>query len=245
MHAENSNAGQRFITTHWTQVRAASSEGDSVEALDTILRHYQGPLKLHLKTRFHLSEDEADDCLHSFVEQKILTKRLLARANPKRGRFRTFLIGALDRFMISEHRRRTALRRHPQSDPIPLDELLDHDDLLPRTVPRTTEVAWARRVIECTLERMRQDCLRQKRHDIWEVFEGRLLKPILDHTEPTPYRELVERWQWDAPARAFNVLATAKRMFQRHLIGVVSEYAQDPLEAEREICELRAVVQNL
>ncbi len=65
----------------------------------------------HLGFKFRAGEHEAQDLLQSFVAEKILEKELLGQANPVRGRFRTFLLNALDHFVISQRRECETLNR--------------------------------------------------------------------------------------------------------------------------------------
>jgi hypothetical protein len=236
-----------FATTHWTDVFAAAGKAGtrSSEALDRILRLYQTPLRIYLKRRFHLTDDDASDALHSFIERKVLQRSFLAHADPERGRFRTFLIRALDRFVVSEHRRETSLKRSPDGAVLSLNELSDRDDLLPQVGCHEAEFAWARTVIDKALGEMKRECEDKGRLDVWTVFEGRLLRPLLENAAPMPYKDLVRSCKLESPARAFNVLLTAKRMFQRNLLDAVGEYTTDRAAAEKELCELRAVLMHL
>jgi len=234
-----------FPTTVWPEIWAVAQAEPSkaFQALDSVLCAYQAPLKAHLVTKFGLSEDEAADCLHSFIEKKILQKGLLARANQQRGRFRTFLLTALDRFAISECRRQSSLKRTPPTPPLPLHELTEEDELGFAATPSPEfDVAWARTVLAAAIQRLRAECEQKSRSDFWGVFEGRLLKPLLEGSSPTPYDELVASCALESPAHAFNALASAKRSFARHLRAVVQEYSGNGQNAEAELCELRSIL---
>ena len=82
---------------------------------------------------------------------------------------------------------------------------------------------------------MRAECKRNQRERIWEVFEIRLLKPILQGTQPVAYHELCAQLGFRNDAEAGNALITAKRMFARVLRTVIREYARDDQEVEQEI----------
>ena len=208
-------------------------------ALESILLTYQAPLRSHLTKRFGMTEDEAADCLHSFVEEKILEKGMLARANRQRGRFRTFLLTSLERFAISKHRHRSTQRRAPEIEPLPLHELTEKDEIFFAVSPSTEfEIAWARTVIATAMDRMQAECSKNGRRHVWGVFESRLLKPILEGSSPTPYHELISKFDLESPTQAFNVLVTGKRVFGRHLRAVVQEYARDAQEVDKELCAL-------
>ena len=92
---------------------------------------------------------------------------------------------------------------------------------------------------------MQKQCEDSGRPDIWGLFDSRVLAPSLGGTDPLPYEQAVERYGFQFPAQAFNVLTTGKRMFARVLRSVVAEYAEDEQEVETEIRELRAILGRL
>ena len=53
------------------------------------------------------------------------------------------------------------------------------------------------------------------------------------------YGSLIAEFGFESPARAFNTLATAKRVFRRHLRTVLAEYCENDREAEEELQELK------
>src|SRR5437016_3232179 len=90
----------RLPSTHWSEIASASQtrQAKGREATARLLTRYQSALLAHLGFKFRATEDTAQDLLQSFVAEKILEKELLAQAIPARGRFRTFLLNALDNF---------------------------------------------------------------------------------------------------------------------------------------------------
>jgi RNA polymerase sigma-70 factor (ECF subfamily) len=101
-----------FVTTHWSVVLAAganlSSPGAS-EALATLCEAYWYPLYAYLRGRGH-NADAAQDLTQAFFS-RLLEKRVLSRADPARGRFRSFLLASLKNFAANEHERDTAGKR--------------------------------------------------------------------------------------------------------------------------------------
>jgi hypothetical protein len=97
------------------------------------------------------------------------------------------------------------------------------------------EVSWSQVVITGTLLNMRNECYSAGRHATWEIFVERCLEPELAESTPTPYEDLIQRHDLDSPSDAFNLLASAKRMFQRHMRTVVAEYAGSNAEIDEEL----------
>jgi DNA-directed RNA polymerase specialized sigma24 family protein len=230
-----------FPSTHWSEIQVAG-HGDVQArraALEALIPRYMPALRSHLLYARRLNPHEAEDVLQAFLADKVLEQNLIARAEPEKGRFRNFLLVTLDRFMLNRLR---ALRvRTRMLDPTCVDgrDLISSDQPPPQHV---FDVEWARQVIAQAVEKMKAHCLGSGRPDIWGVFEGRTLGPILSQSEPVSYQQLVETYGFVSPSQASNVLITANRMFIRYLREVVGAYASDPQEIDEEIRDLRHIL---
>jgi RNA polymerase sigma-70 factor (ECF subfamily) len=212
------------------------------EALGRLLSRYIPPLRAHLVYRRGLSAADADDAVQQFVADKVLRRDLIAQADRERGKFRTFLLTALKRWLINHLRNEKAQRRSP-ADANVLDAGERSADLVVADeADDVFDVQWAREVLSHALDRMQAECERTGRDNVWGVFQYRLVRPLLEGAEPADYQELVSRFQFESPAQASNVLMTAKRMFARSLRAVVGEYARQPEEIEAEITELQNIL---
>src|SRR5205814_9587073 len=122
-------SSRRLPSTHWSEIASASRtrQRKGREALDRLLTRYQAALLAHISFKFRAPQDAAQDLLQSFVAEKILENELLARANPGRGRFRTFLLNALDRVVISQQRKERAQKRAPEGGFVPREHLQTQD----------------------------------------------------------------------------------------------------------------------
>jgi RNA polymerase sigma-70 factor (ECF subfamily) len=243
MAAESCSYPGRFPTTHWSLVAQAGRDTADVrrEALERLLRRYLPALRVHLVHTRRMAPEDADDLLQDFVTNRIIEKDLLSRADRDLGKFRTYLLAALDHFLIDQRRRQGAKKRSPGRG-ARLD-LGDQEDQIPAAPASDTfDRAWARGVLAEALERMRAECAASGRDDVWGVFEGRLLAPILRGSEPMDYEELVARFGLTSAAQASNVLMTAKRTFARTVRAVVGQYALGDEAIESEIRELHEVL---
>src|SRR2546422_11772983 len=101
--SEDDGSGARasvgvFATTHWSVVLAAgdtaSSEG--VDALEVLCRTYWRPLYAYLRRKGSTTHD-AQDCVQGFFAD-LLRRDSLARLDRSKGKFRSFLLGALKHF---------------------------------------------------------------------------------------------------------------------------------------------------
>lgn len=217
-----------------------SSAAGRIQALGDLLLRYHLPLMSHLQMRLGIDADRAEDLLQGFISSQVLERELLAKADQAMGRFRTFLLTALDRYVANENRAEAARHRAIPSAGA-ADEL--HPQASPSSEPdRNFVTDWARELVTEALGRMRRECEAHGRHDVWGVFEARICRPMLEGAAAMPYRELVERFDLVSQAQAANVLITAKRMFVRVLRAVVGEYELDEREIDGEIDELRTIL---
>jgi len=101
----------RFATTHWSVVLAAG-EPDSTrhrQALEALCRTYWFPLYVYLRRQGN-DAGQAEDYTQAFLAF-LLEKQALSKADPKRGRFRSFLLASLKNFLANERARAAALKR--------------------------------------------------------------------------------------------------------------------------------------
>ena len=231
-----------FPPTQWSLVERArqGESGDGSAALAMLLQRYSSALRAHLIHNRRVTPDQADDLLQGFVADKIIEQRLLNHASQRRGKLRTFLLATLDNYVVSHHRRETALKRLPVGG---ITELDDVDPTAAGGDPAWAfNVAWARELLAEALGRMRAECESSGRADLWAIFDGRVVLPAFEGAEPLSYESLVTRLALRSPLEACQLLTTAKRMFNRNLRAVASEYAGDDGDTDVEIEDLRRIV---
>ena len=94
--------GPVFVTTQWSVVLAAAG-ADTTHAqvaLEKLCRTYWYPLYAYARRRGHSAED-AQDLTQAFFA-RLLERHWVGDADRERGRFRTFLLTAMSRFMSDE-----------------------------------------------------------------------------------------------------------------------------------------------
>jgi RNA polymerase sigma-70 factor (ECF subfamily) len=231
---------QAMPETHWSLIARAENGNTMVrrEVLTEVLLRYVPALKAHLVYKKRISPDNADDLLQAFIMDKLLENWIIAVADRSRGRFRTFLLTALDNFVASRQRYDTAAIRNPGDleslyETTPVGQTLSLGDEF--------DVAWARQLLDRAFEQMKLHCQETGRPDLWEVFHARVLAPLFDNAAPLPYGQLIARLGFDSPGQAASVLVTAKRTFIRILRSLVKEYEMDEA-VDEEIADLRAIL---
>lgn len=103
--------GHDFRATHWSVVIAAGQlqSPKALEALETLCRDYWFPLYAYARKQGQAPRD-AEDLTQAFFAE-FLEKNFVSRADPNRGRFRTFLLVSFKHFILNEWNRGRALRR--------------------------------------------------------------------------------------------------------------------------------------
>jgi RNA polymerase sigma-70 factor (ECF subfamily) len=154
--------GSGFPTTHWSLVLSAGegSLPNAKAALERLCRAYWYPLYAYVR-RQGRSVEEAQDLTQEFFA-RLLRKEYLRHADPARGRFRTFLLTALERFLINDWEKGRAAKRGEGQPVISWDQRETETRFLAEPADQSTpekafEKRWAVTVLERVLERLREE----------------------------------------------------------------------------------------
>src|SRR5262245_57134711 len=113
-----------FASTRWTVVRqAADSQTASqhaLSALSELCQIYWRPVYVFLR-RQGILEHDAQDLTQGFFAD-LIDSRAYTRADPTKGRFRSFLLGTLKHFVAHTHDRAHAQKRGGASVTVQLDD---------------------------------------------------------------------------------------------------------------------------
>src|SRR5437870_9383100 len=123
-HTETSAAKAHwFTTTHWSVVlmagRSASPQAEA--ALEKLCRTYWYPLYAYVR-RQGRGPEEAQDLTQAFFAQ-FLARGSLGTVGREKGRFRSFLLAAMNHFLADEWDRAHRQKRGGDAKVIPLDAL--------------------------------------------------------------------------------------------------------------------------
>lgn len=149
-----------FPETSWTLVAAATLNGDPSgrRALESLCQAYWPAVVAFLQNRQHTRE-EAEDLAQEFFAA-LVESRLWQRADQARGRFRSFLLGALMRTISKHVRHQQAGKRGGQVALVAIDELADQGIELAAGDEHERmhfDRVWAERVLDRAMERLAED----------------------------------------------------------------------------------------
>lgn len=232
---------QQFQETAWSIVLAAgnASEPRAHQALAELCRIYWPPIYGYLRRRGY-SRDDAQDLTQNFF-QHMLQEETLRRAAPERGRFRSFLLGALNRVMADERAHQRAERRGGEASFISMDEFaaeeLHQARLTSELDPaETLDVRWAGVLLQRALEKVRAEFTIEGKA---ETFEA--LSPFLAGEKPeVSYQDVAQRLGL-ALAAVKTHIHRLRRQFATAVRREIMQTVSAPHEVDEELRQLRGV----
>ena len=230
----------RFPTTRWTLVVAAGDphRKEARSALVSLCENYWYPLYAYLRRRGY-SADQAEDLTQEFF-MRVLEGRYLDRADPEKGRFRSFLLTSLKFFVADEGDRQRA-RKRGGGRVVPF-ELSSGEERYQRepghdeTAERVFERRWALSLLERVMDRLRDEFVHHGRS---EHFER--LKVFLLAQSEAPYAALAREMHTSEGALKVAIHRLRKRyrdLFRQEIADTVADTAQ----VESELRYLAAVL---
>jgi RNA polymerase sigma factor (sigma-70 family) len=229
-------AGQRtFVTTHWSVVlQAGSTQGLSAyEALSQLCEAYWFPLYAYVRRRGYSPED-AQDLTQEFFA-RLLAHNWIADADRNRGRFRTFLLTALNRFLSNEWDRARAQKRGGTAPVVSFDTAVAEgrfqaDAGSGMTPDRQYDRQWAMTLLERALARLGTECQQGGKAAEFEV-----LSPYLTAERGSiPYASLAAVLG-GTEAAARQAVHRLRKRFREVFHDEIAQTVESPAETEDEI----------
>jgi RNA polymerase sigma-70 factor (ECF subfamily) len=241
----NDPSGPReFATTHWSLVVAAkpdeASQTDARKALEELCRAYWYPLYAFVRDRGYSSTD-AQDLTQSFFTRIIETGGF-ASADPGRGRFRSYLLGAMKHFLANEWHRAQAQKRGGGVTFLELDALAPEAryDLEPAQPPdpdASFDRQWAQESIARAMDKLRAEFEAGGKGELFEAIRESL-------TGEEPARsETAARLGMTEGAVKVAVHRLRKR-YRQILRAEIAETVSDPSDVDDEMHYLVAALRG-
>jgi RNA polymerase sigma-70 factor (ECF subfamily) len=178
---ESSPAPSGFATTHWSLItRATTASPEGRAALEALCRAYWFPVYAFARKQGCGAADAEDITQDFFAE--IVQSEFLQRADPERGRFRSYLLTAVKRSIANAHERATAQKRGGGAHLISIDEPIAEKQFLEIDDPgldpsQTYERSWALTVLQRARHRLRAEQAAMGRLREFELLEPFLSAP--------------------------------------------------------------------
>lgn len=226
-----------FPTTRWSLLVEATLHGGERQAaaLAEFYRRYREPVVRTIRQQ-GAGPEQAEDLAQEFFLH-LMQNSTLQRADPNRGRFRSFLLGALMRFLSRARTREGAAKRGDGRRPFSLDALPPGapDPAVPAATVSAFDREWA------------HDLLARVRGELQEEWRGPpaelvVLMRYLPGAADTPaYAEAAAGLGW-AEARLKTEVFRLRRKFRERVRAEVMLTVDEPHEVEAELAHLRRVL---
>ena len=235
------NGGARFLTTQWSLVLAAgdSAAPGSREALDDLCERYWYPVYAFARRR-GADADLAQDQVQGFFSH-LLERGTLKGADPARGRFRSFVLGAFKLYLADERSRAAARKRGGGATVLPLDvdaaeERYRLEADAEESPDRLFARRWALELLAHTRRRLDEELAGGRTPE-----RSRRLAAFLTDADGAPYREVAEELGMTESA----VKVAVHRLRQRYgalLREEVARTVEDPGRVDDELRYLFSVL---
>jgi RNA polymerase sigma factor (sigma-70 family) len=230
----------QFPTTRWSLVAAAGDprRKEARSALVSLCENYWFPLYAFLRRRGHPS-DQAQDLIQEFFT-RLLEGRYLDRADPEKGRFRSFILTSL-KFFVADEQDRQRARKRGGGTVVSLElsageERYQREPAHDETPERIFERRWALSVLDRVVGKLRDEFVQHGRSEHFD----RLVVFLLGRSD-APYAELAREMNISEGALKVAIHRLRKRyrdLFRQEIADTVA----DPTDVESELRYLAAVL---
>jgi RNA polymerase sigma-70 factor (ECF subfamily) len=236
--------GAPFQTTHWTVVlQAGKAEADEAarKALATFSETYWPPLYTFVRRRGH-SPSDAQDLVQGFFEH-VFEKKTLSRADQDKGKLRTFLLGALQNYMLKQRERMSALKRGGGQQIVSFDDqIIDAEAAMHATMHlnevSSYDAAWASSIVARSWKNVGDRFADEGKRDWFDA-----LRPfVAGGTAQRPDQEEVAARLGTSVDNLRVSLSRLRQRYRHALRAEVASTVSDPKDIDNELHYLYQVL---
>lgn len=235
-----------FPVTKWTEIANIGISDETQKALiiNELLKRYWKPIYSYLRRKGYDNET-AKDITQGFFQDVVLGRELMQKADQAKGLFRTFLLTAIDRYVIDLHRYRTRDKRKPDGQIFQLSDV-DTINVAATTSDATPEqsftYAWISELLDRVLSEVRNEFLKTNKGIHWHLFDEKILKPVITSSKSPSIKDICEKYGIRDEKRASNMIITVRRGLRRALKRCLRQYAHSDSQVEEEILDMLKVL---
>jgi DNA-directed RNA polymerase specialized sigma24 family protein len=232
----------RFQPTRWTQIMALSTQDSEKhqKLLGELLSQYWKPIYCFIRRKGTPSHT-AEDLTQGFVEDVILGRELISQADKNKGRFRTFVLTALERYLRDDYHKNNAQIRSPKGQRIPIDisEISDELFIRPGRTPEDIfNYSLASEILTQVLSEIETQYLSEDKEVYWRVFEEKVIKPLLEGCESPSNTEVCTKYGIKDEVTVSNMILTVKRRFKTIMRNCLRDLVHSESEVDEELDEI-------
>jgi RNA polymerase sigma factor (sigma-70 family) len=225
-----------FKPTRWSLVLRAAGETSpsAAAALDELCRTYWYPLYCFARRR-GLTVCDAEDATQGFFV-RVLEMEMFAEADPAKGRLRSYLLTAFQRYLIDFDKYRFALKRGGQTGTISLEAAEERYRLEPiddETPEKLFQQKWALELLANALAELEREWMDEGKGEVFAAF--RQFLSFGQDESPQSYQSVAERLGMTPGAARLGVHRLRKhyrKVLYSHIADTLSEPSPSAIQEE-------------
>lgn len=240
----NTARGAQFAATSWTNVIAAQQSGspEAAAALEKLCGTYWYPLYGYLRRKGN-DPHKAQDLTQEFF-YRLVKENYLGAVDRRRGKFRSFLLAALNHFVSNQRDYEQALKRGGRTTTVSVDDTtfetrFQREPALQLSPEKIFERNWFYSLLEQALARLREEQAASGRAQVFDELKSF----IVEDTDSGDYKAAASRLQMTPNAVAVTVHRWRdryKKLVHEEIVRTVA----DESEVEEELRRFFAVMQQ-
>ena len=232
----------KLPSTRWTLIRLANSdkEAEAANAKREICETYWFPIYSFVR-KSGLDHHDSQDRTQAFLQQ-VLQSETLARAANEKGRFRSYLLGAVVNFLKNSYRNANTLKRGGAVEIFSIDAEVAESQYAveargERTPEEQFERAWGMALLQRVGDQLRTEYEAAGREEIFAE-----LAPLLSErgVKGTRYEEIGKRLKLSASGVGVSLFRMRKR-FKELLRAEIGQTVESEEAIDEEIAYLKQV----
>lgn len=221
-------SGGGFPHTSWTVLQGCRQADEAMRnsSLDRLIGLYWKPVYWTIRRTWARTDEDAKDLTQEFFTAVVLESSFIDRASPILGSFRSFLKGAVRKFVLQAFRDDHALKRGGGATIASLDRAGVESEPTSATPDEVFDQAWENAVLERALQTLEERLSSTGRELHWKLFQTYDLIPDPEAS-------------YESLARAFGITAeTVKESLKRtrkELLSIAREILRDGVDSPEDL----------
>jgi len=223
------------------QASAQDADGAAQKALATFSEAYWPPLYTFVR-RHGYSPTDAQDVVQGFFVH-VFEQNTLSRADQEKGRLRTFLLGAMQKFLLKERERLSAIKRGGNQQLVSFDLHLPETEAAMQATAHLDQVSsydltWALTIVKRSWKRLQETMATEgKAHWLEE------LEPFIAGVEAAPPNQGEVAARLGIPVATLRTYLSRLRQRYRELLRAeVANTVSDPADVNGELRYLHHIL---
>lgn len=231
----------RFKETAWTNILGGKDKTAPEYHLSLVylISTYWKPIYFYIKRKGY-DREAAKDLTQSFFTV-FLERDYLKSVEPAKGKFRTFLLAALNHFLSKEIERRRTKKRGAGQIILSLEDFAQAEsEILPEPIDEATpekifSQTWARTILKNASEHLRQEYLTEFGQAYFDILETYLASQ--QEAQTITYKEIAQKFNL-SESDVTNHLHLIRKRWRELIENEIRKYVSSENELKEEIEEL-------